>query len=78
MPTYTFEKVEHYAQKSVKCSGGCGRTLRRRQTTYQTLSPFNKKDGRLKTRKEIYAELEEKAKVWREAPERCIHCPEDD
>jgi hypothetical protein len=76
MPTYTFEKVEHPAQKNTKCIG-CGKRLRRRTTLYQTLNPFNKNaQGQPKSRQEIYAELEAKAERWLTAPEWCEPCGE--
>lgn len=74
MPTYTFQKVELYGEKTVKCSE-CGKRLRRRTTFFQTLNPYNKNaDGQPKSRDEIYAELRVKREQWNKAPEQCQPC----
>jgi hypothetical protein len=75
MTTVTFNEVVVHGQKSVKCSKGCGRTLRRAKKFWQTLSPFNKnKTGALKTREEITAELSVERHAWEGRPETCSHC----
>lgn len=63
MPTYTFEKVELRFGKSGPCRF-CGKRLRRSVTLHQTLNPFNKRDGVVKTRAQICEELEQKGKEW--------------
>lgn len=71
----TFEKVEMYGTKSVKCAGGCGRRLKRSTTVYQTINPYNKAaDGRLKDHYDIRAELVVQLDEWERKPELCIHC----
>jgi hypothetical protein len=71
----TFEKVEMYGTKSVKCVGGCGRRLKRSIIVYQTINPFNETaDGRLKNREDIRAELVVELSKWKLKPEQCIHC----
>lgn len=76
--TVTFQEVSIYGSKSVKCAGGCKRTLRRSRKFFQTLSPFNKNAaGELKTRDEIQSELLAERKAWIDAPETCSHCPKD-
>ena len=76
MPTYTFQKVERYVEKAVPCAG-CGKRLRRKTTLRQTLSPFNKtEDGQVKTRQQILAELDVKAREWKAEPAWCQPCYE--
>jgi len=60
--TETFEPVELRAKKSGKCI--CGKRRTRATTFSQTISPFNKKDGRLKTRDEIGEELIIEKEKW--------------
>jgi len=75
MATVTFNEVTIQGMKSVKCAGGCGRTLKRSRTFWQTLSPFNKNAaGELKTRDEIYDELRAERGAWMNEPETCKHC----
>lgn len=70
-----FEEVKLTAEKSVKCTEGCGRTLKRRKKFWQTINPFNtNKDGSMKDRQEIYAKLREKANIWKQEKETCSHC----
>lgn len=73
----TFEKVERWAEKHVKCED-CGKRLVRRKTFMQTLNPFNKHElTKLpKDREQIRRELEEQADAWKRAPERCKTCEE--
>jgi predicted unusual protein kinase regulating ubiquinone biosynthesis (AarF/ABC1/UbiB family) len=75
MATITFNEVAIHGMKSVKCAGGCGRTLKRSRKFWQTLSPFNKKaSGELKSRDEIYEELTAERKAWIAESETCKHC----
>jgi hypothetical protein len=70
-----FEKVSVKANKTVKCSGGCGRSRRLTKKFTQTINPFNKtKAGVVKTREDIYPELHAAAAKWKEQPETCLHC----
>ena len=64
--TEHYESVELRGKKSGKCL--CGKRLTRQNTFSQTLSPFNKKDGRLKTRGEIYDELQTERDAWLKKP----------
>ncbi|WP_055566008.1 hypothetical protein [Streptomyces atriruber] len=74
MPTYTFEKVELYGEKRVKCTV-CGKAMKRRTTVYQTLNPFNKTDdGKVKSRSQILAELRVKLDAWRGQAETHAKC----
>ena len=77
MPTITttFDEVKLTGEKSVKCSGGCGRILKRRSKFFQTINPFNKNaEGFVKSRDEIYKELGAEIEKWKKEPEICIHC----
>lgn len=75
MQTITFNEVSLQGQKSVKCAGGCGRTLKRSKKFWQTLSPFNKNSaGEVKSRDEIYEQLRGERRVWAEQGEICTHC----
>lgn len=75
MATVTFNEVAIHGMKSVKCAGGCGRTLKRSRKFWQTLSPFNKNAaGGLKTRDGIYEELRAERNAWANEPETCKHC----
>ncbi|QKW31451.1 hypothetical protein HUT11_35400 (plasmid) [Streptomyces seoulensis] len=75
MPTYRFQEVPLYANKTVPCAGGCGKKLRRQRKFAQTLNPFNKDaEGRPKTSQQIQAELSQQAKEWKSAPETCDAC----
>lgn len=73
--TITFREVAIRGSKSVKCSHGCGRTLRRQRKFWQTLNPFNKnKSGEVKTPVEIQIELRNERDTWIAEPETCVHC----
>ena len=75
MTTITFNEVTLHGQKSVRCAGGCGRTLKRSKKFWQTLSPFNKTTtGELKSRDQIYDELRAERDTWLAQTEMCIHC----
>jgi hypothetical protein len=74
MTTYTFTEVARHAEKSGKCAV-CGRPCKRAEKFWQTLNPFNKNaDGQPKSRDEIWAELDEKVKVWRSQPVTHAKC----
>jgi hypothetical protein len=66
--TEHYEELKVQGKKSGKCL--CGKRLTRSVTFTQTLSPFNKKDGRLKTRNEIYQELNQEKDEWLKEPVR--------
>jgi hypothetical protein len=71
----TFQEVALHGQKSVKCAGGCKRTLKRQRKFWQTLSPFNKNAlGEVKTRSEIQDQLITERNLWLMEPETCFHC----
>lgn len=71
----TFQEVKLFGEKSVKCSGGCGRRLKRTKKFYQTLSTFNKtKDGRVKECDDIYPELKADIQAWKAQSECCSRC----
>lgn len=73
--TVTFSEVAIHGQKSVKCTKGCGRRLKRSKKFWQTLSPFNKNAaGEVKTRDEIYEQLRDERRVWLNEAETCSHC----
>lgn len=67
--TTTFDRIKLKAKKIGKCP--CGKRLTRQKTFSQTLNPYNKKGGRLKTRDEIYRELEVEANEW---TAELVHC----
>jgi len=71
--TVRFEVVSEHARKSTKCTG-CGKRLQRQRTFTQTLSPFNKYQGQLKTRERIEEELIKAALDWEQEPETCRDC----
>lgn len=64
-----YEEVKLWARKHGKCI--CGKKIVRSTTFMQTLSPFNKKDGRLKTEDEIIDELKKDREEWLAEP---VHC----
>ena len=64
-----FESVKLRGTKSGKCV--CGKRRSRAKTFEQTLSPYNKKDGRLKYRSEILDDLEIERDKWMERPVTC-------
>jgi len=73
--TINFREVAIHGSKSVKCTGGCGRTLKRQRKFWQTLNPFNKNAaGEVKQPTEIQAELQAELAAWQEEPETCKHC----
>ncbi len=69
-----FNEVSTFGEKSGKCVV-CGKTTKRREKFFQTLSPFNKnKEGDLKTREEIHDELQIERKDWLEKPLKHVKC----
>ena len=73
--TITFREVAIRGNKSVKCTGGCGRTLKRQRKFWQTLNPFNKnQSGEVKTPIEIQKELISQRDQWVLEPETCVYC----
>jgi ribosomal protein S26 len=75
----TFEKVERWAEKIVKCED-CGKRLVRRKTFMQTLNPFNVHELTKiqKDREQINRKLGETAARWKLQPERCSKCIDKD
>jgi len=74
MTSVTFDEISLTGVKNVKCSG-CGKKLKRQQRFFQTLNPFNKdKNGMVKSKHQIYTELEEDIKKWEVEPEKCRNC----
>jgi len=73
MPTYRFREIKHQASKNLPCPG-CGKKLRRQRTFMQTLNPFNKKDGVVKTELVIVRELVAQAEEWEQQPETHDAC----
>jgi hypothetical protein len=72
--TIRFAEVKHIAIKSVPCEV-CGKKVRRQQTFWQTLNPFNKNaSGFPKDASEIRAELRVVAAEWEQQPERHARC----
>lgn len=71
----TFEKVERWARKTVKCEC-CGKRLTRSTTFLQTLNPFNihALTKLPKDREQILRELGESIDRWRRQPETCGPC----
>ncbi len=70
----TFQEVKLTGVKNVRCNM-CSKKIRRQYTPFQTLSPFNKKkNGEVKTRNDIMAELKEKIEKWKKEEERCKAC----
>lgn len=73
--TITFDEVAIRGEKSVKCSAGCGRRLKRSRKFWQTFSPFNKNSlGKIKGKAEIQRELIVERDKWITEPEKCSHC----
>lgn len=58
-----FEQVHLYTALRGKCRF-CGKYCQRTKEFMQTLNPWNKKDGHLKTREEIYEELNQERREW--------------
>jgi hypothetical protein len=70
-----FDEVSRTGRKTVKCSGGCDRRLKRQKKFTHTINPFNKnKAGVPKTRAEVQKDVDAKAAAWEKEPELCIHC----
>lgn len=63
--TTTFREIKIYGQKTVRCAGNCGRTLKRQCKFWQTLSPFNKtRAGTPKTVEDIQLDLRAENLQW--------------
>jgi hypothetical protein len=68
MTRVTFDEVYLYADKSGTCEK-CGKPARRAKKFWQTLNPFNKNsEGLVKSRQEIYTELNHEISAWRKEP----------
>jgi hypothetical protein len=65
----TFETVKIGGRKSGKCV--CGKRVSRAKTFEQTINPYNQKDGRPKTYREIMVELVDEREKWCAIP---VHC----
>jgi hypothetical protein len=75
--TIRYEEVSMTGTKSVKCAGGCGRTLKRQRKFSQTINPWNRKaNGEIKSHVDIYPELRRDIEQWQAKPETCKHCEE--
>jgi hypothetical protein len=72
----TFEKVTVRGQRRGECAV-CGKTRTRSRTFWQTISPFNKKRGKQKTREQITAELDKELAKWLREPFICASCEEN-
>jgi len=68
-----FNEVKLQGTKYVKCRG-CNKKIRRQKTFSQTLNPYNKKNGVIKTRVIIRAELRESIEEWKKESEICQAC----
>lgn len=69
-----FERIERWATKRVKCAG-CGKSMERSKTFWQTLNPWNvHPDGTPRTREQIYDHLGYEIKAWRLQPEYHAQC----
>lgn len=78
MVTIRFRELSVQAHKNLPCPV-CGKKVRRQRTFTQTLNPFNRNaDGVVKTPKEIYAELDERAGAWKAEAVVCTPCSERD
>lgn len=64
-----YEEVKLKGKKSGNCI--CGKWHTRSKTFSQTISPFNKRDGRQKTRDEIMMELQIEKEDWEGEPPTC-------
>jgi hypothetical protein len=72
--TTRFEVVKLYAEKNLPCPG-CGKKTRRRRTFEGTINPWNvNADGSVKTRREVYLDLQSQAAEWKRIPERHNAC----
>lgn len=68
---FTFEKIETRGEKKFKCS--CGRRVKLAKRFYQTINPFNKHNGILKSREQILIEIHRDRRIWEIVPEFCKH-----
>lgn len=72
--TITFDEVKRPAKKRVRCAV-CQKPVQRQRTFSQTLNPFNKKkNGQVKTRRDISDELTQEAEKWKTEKELCNKC----
>lgn len=74
----TFDKVSLTGTKRIKCETGCGASVARQRTFWQTINPFNVHalTKLPKDRAQIYRELGEQIEAWKREPERCAKCRE--
>jgi hypothetical protein len=72
-----FKQIKVVGLKSGTC-GTCGKKCSRSISLTQTLNPFNKKNGRLKTEPEIRAELANELGEWRKEQIYHAKCEPDD
>ena len=73
-----YPEIRVRPQKHVRCSD-CGAWVTRSKLFFQTLNPHNKKkNGEIKTREDIEAELSVIASDWMRNSDRnyCTHCKE--
>lgn len=66
MVTVTFDEVSIKGRVRVKCSHpGCNKMVQRTKKFHQTLNPWNtNKDGNVKTREQIRADLFNEREKW--------------
>lgn len=73
MTIYVFEEVFQRRVKSGKC--GCGVRRTRARKFLQTINPYNRNaSGDVKTREEIYKELDAAGDKWMSEPITCSKC----
>lgn len=71
---YNYEEVSITRKKSGICPV-CEKRCSRSRKFYQTLSPFNKtKDNNIKTRAQIYVEIDIEAADWMKLPVKHVKC----
>ena len=67
MTRINFELVELTGRKSGKCSV-CGKPAKRAERFGQTLNPFNKRDGVIKSHQQIVDEIKAERTNWLALP----------
>ncbi len=68
MMKINYEICEYNSERTGECVV-CGKRVKIRQKFWQSISPFNRnKKDEIKSREEIYAELIEEVKRWKEEP----------